>query len=162
MEKHPVQQIADAVGGTITEAGQLPDGSGFAMMSMPLPKNHWSTRQSEAYEPPPMPLRLGNGRVATMVLEGEGPSRTIRWTRRELAEALTAAGRYAYRAATMQGKEPDLDPDALMQNLVVGMLGYWSHDGLSGDAWANPEVPWDPQPPSTDDARNGSVPSQQQ
>ena len=30
--KHPVQEIADAVGGTIKEMGALPDGSGFAVI----------------------------------------------------------------------------------------------------------------------------------
>lgn len=145
-----VKQLATDVGGTITEIGRLPDGSGFAMMSMPLPKDHWSTRKSE-HEPPPMPLRLGNGRAVTMVLEDDGPSRTVRWTRDQLAQAIRAAGRYAYRAATMQGQEPDLDPDALIQNLVVGMLGYWTQAGLSGDEWANPVLPWTPEPPKHDD-----------
>ena len=39
----------------------------------------------------------------------------------------------------MNGKEMDFDPGALLQNLVVGMLGYWTENGLSSDEWANPK-----------------------
>jgi hypothetical protein len=129
MSLKDVQELAEAVGGSITEVGRLPDGSGFAMMSMPLPKDHWSTRQT-GYEPPPMPFLMGT----------DDPGRQI-W-----ADKIRAAGRYAYRSATMQGKEPDLDPDALIQNLVVGMLGYWTPNGLSEDEWANPLRPTGPPP----------------
>jgi len=120
---HFIKQLAHDLGGKITEiGGPLPDGSGFACMSLPLPDNHWSIQQSEAYEPPPMPFRMG-----------VGPKRD------EWAEKVRAAARYAYRSATMQGREPDLDPDALVQNFVVGLLGYWTVDGLSStDEWANP------------------------
>ncbi len=31
--------------------------------------------------------------------------------------------------ATMKGKEQDFDPDALIQNLIVGMLGYHTPTG---------------------------------
>ena len=49
------------------------------------------------------------------------------------------AGKYAVRCATMNGKEMDFDPDALLQNLVVGFLGYFTEDGLDHeDDWANP------------------------
>lgn len=36
--------------------------------------------------------------------------------------------------------KPSPDPDALLQNLVVGFLGYWTNDGLSSDEWANPKA----------------------
>lgn len=145
MSKELVKQLAADIGGTITEVGALPDGSGFAVMSMPLPRDHWSTRQDERYEAPPMPFRLGGSCTVSINLGDIGPSRTMRLTRQEFAHAIRAAGRYAYRSATMQGREPDLDPDALIQNLVVGMIGYWTSDGLSSDAWANPDVPWTPE-----------------
>ena len=100
-------------GGTIKEvSGPLPDGSGFFTASMPLPKNHW------LYEPnckPPMPFRRGT----------DDPSRE------EWAAKITEAAKYAIRGATMSGKDMDFDPDALIQNLIVGMLGYWTTDGLS-------------------------------
>ena len=50
--------------------------------------------------------------------------------REDLVAALRAAGRYACRASTMNGKEMDFDPDAMLQNLVVGLLGEWTDDGL--------------------------------
>jgi hypothetical protein len=59
-------------------------------------------------------------------------------SREEFAAKIREAGRYAVRSATMNGKDMDFDPDALVQNLVVGMLGYWTNDGLSSDDWANP------------------------
>jgi hypothetical protein len=36
-----INEIAKACDGTVNEVGLLPDGSGFATMSMPLPKTHW-------------------------------------------------------------------------------------------------------------------------
>lgn len=110
--------IEDA-GGTVTEVGALPDGSGFATASFPLPKGHWST--AEGYNVPPMPMRIGTG-----------PERDI------LAEQVREAARYAIRAATMNGTVQDFDPDAMVQNFVVGMLGYWTPSGLSSEPGDNP------------------------
>lgn len=115
-----VEQIAKAVGGKIDSAGVLPDGSGFATMSMPLPKDHWLTK--EGYNEPPMPFRIGSGDSLKMGMD-----------RQMWAEALRDAARYAIRAATMNGKIEDFDPDAMVQNFVVGCLGYWTTTGLSGD-----------------------------
>jgi hypothetical protein len=127
---HPplIQQLADALGGTVEHVvGPLPDGSGFATMSLPLPVDHWSTRRTEEYEPPPMPFRLGI----------DHPEHS-EWVLR-----ISAAARYAYRASTMAGQDLDLDPDALVMNFVIGMLGYFSSDGTADEAWSNP----DPLPP---------------
>jgi len=119
-----VARLASDCGGTISECAVLPDGSGFAVMSMPLPKTHWLYQDDGSYEPPPMPMRMGTN----------DPNRGIR------AEAIRAAARYAIRASTMNGKEIDFDPDAMVQNFVVGLLGYWTPDGLSSDLWANPPM----------------------
>lgn len=128
MAKELVEQLAKDVGGTIEEMEALPDGSGFAVMSMPLPESHWiygdkTLEDEHGYEPPPMPMRMGM----------DDPRRE------DFAEMLRVAGRYAVRAATMKGSEPDFDPDALIQNLITGMLGYYTADGLSSDEWANPK-----------------------
>ena len=56
-----------------------------------------------------------------------------------MADRVRAAGKYAVRCATMNGKEMDFDPDALLQNLVTGFLGYHTENGLSDDEDANPE-----------------------
>jgi hypothetical protein len=122
-----LQQLADDLGARIDEVRALPDGSGFATMSMPLRPDHWLTRPGN--DVPPMPWRMG-----------EGPARNA------VAEKLRDAARYAIRSSTMNGAEDDFDPDAMVQNFIVGMLGYWTADGTSnlcGDPYDNP----DPIPP---------------
>ena len=119
-----LDELASATGGTIDEVGLLPDGSGFATMSMPLPKNHWL--MAEGFNVPPMGLRVGTDNVDL---------------HRELCQIITAATRYAYRSSSMNGKEEDIDPDALVQNMIVGLLGYHTNDGTSnlcGDPYDNP------------------------
>jgi hypothetical protein len=128
MTKHIVEELAEACGGTIESADTLPDGSGFATMSLPLPETHWiyETTKDGWSLPPPMVFRMASGLA-----------------RQRMAEKIWEAGRYAVRGATMNGKAMDFDPDALVQNLVVAMLGYHTEDGLTSDTWANP----DPVPP---------------
>ena len=113
MSERLVRKLAKDLGGKIEEMKRLPDGSGFAVMSMPLPKDHWLTAPDD--NKPPAPFLMGT----------DIPGRNA-W-----AEKIRAAGRYAVRASTMNGKDSDFDPDAMLQNLVVGMLGYWTSDGLS-------------------------------
>ena len=62
MEKHPIEKLAEELGGTIHEVMELPDGSGVATMSMALKNDHWlygDPKFKGAYEPPPMPFRMG-------------------------------------------------------------------------------------------------------
>ena len=102
---------------------ELPDGSGFTTGSYPLPRDHWL--YAEGHEPPPMPLRMGKSKARALV-----------------AEAIRDAARYAVRGATRNGQEVDFDPDAIVQNMVVGLVGYFTEDGTSGDEWDNPkEIP---------------------
>lgn len=82
---------------------KLPDGSGFTTGSLPLPKDHW------IYEP------TGDPPVQFKMIDGQ--SREI------LEKIIKNAARYAIKAATMSGKEMDFDPDALIQNLQVGLFG---------------------------------------
>jgi hypothetical protein len=141
-----IEQLAEACGGKITEVGgPLSDGSGFAIMSMPLRKDHWIYKgdREETYgtfNVPPMPLRMGSADIAKIFVgSGARPAdKQYSLTKNEFAEMLKAAGKYAVRCATMNGKDMDFDPDALLQNLQVGMLGYWTDTGLSEDEWANP------------------------
>lgn len=106
-------EAVEEAGGTVKEvSGPLPDGSGFATASFPLPTDHWL--YEDKFNEPPMPWRTGNGEM-----------------RDEMAEKVRAAARYAIRASTMNGKDNDFDPDAMVQNFVVGMLGYWTDDGRS-------------------------------
>lgn len=115
-----VTELADMLEAKIEETGALPDGSGFATLSMELPKDHWLYQSNDA---PPMPWRIDEGKERMLMAEG-----------------IRAAAKYAIRAATMSGKDENFDPDAMVQNFIVGMLGYWTEDGLSGDRQFNPEV----------------------
>ena len=92
---------------------RLPDGSGFFVASLPLPKTHWI--YTEGRNEPPMPMQVG-----------VGPKRA------ELADQIRAAAKFAIRASTMNGKEMDFDPDAMVQNMIIGLLGYWTEDGSHG------------------------------
>ena len=86
----------------------LPDGSAFFTVSLPLPANHWlyapqcfewdSERDTSTDTPRPI---LDNSQRAAVV----------------------AAIRYAVRGATMNGKELDFDPDALVQNAAYALCG---------------------------------------
>lgn len=95
----------------------LLDGSAFTRASVPLPEDHWSTKPGHSV--PPMPMRIGTGPL-----------------RDALVEMVRDAVRYAVRASTTNGTM-DFDPDAMVQNMIVGLLGYWTEDGRSTDAWAN-------------------------
>jgi hypothetical protein len=49
-------------------------------------------------------------------------------------KAVREAAKYAVRASTACGTDNDFDPDAILNNMVVGLMGYNTQDGLSGDA----------------------------
>jgi len=97
----------------IEECARLPDGSGFAVVSMDLPKDHWLLADHENILP--MPMRIGTNNLE----------------RTKLTEEILSAAKYAVRSATRNGKDNDFDPDALIRNMVIGMLGYYTSDGLS-------------------------------
>jgi len=84
----------------------LPDGSAFAVMSYPLPKDHWLYADRQYNDGEYEPVELGK------------PVLT-----HELRDAVVSAVRYAIRAATNCGKEVDFDPDALVQNAVYALCG---------------------------------------
>lgn len=106
-----------------TDTTVLPDGSAVTTISVPLPEDHWL--YAHLPHNPPAGMRTG----------------TADPRRQELADAITAAARYAVRGATMRGKSDSFDPDALVQNMVVGLLGYWTPDGTSTDDLDRSEKP---------------------
>lgn len=90
----------------------LPDGSAFATASLPLPRDHWLYEENP--EEPPAPRRV-SGKA-----------------RDQAAREIAKAARFAIRGATMSGKAKDFDPDAMVQNFIVAMLGrrvFASEDG---------------------------------
>ena len=91
----------------------LPDGSAFATASGPLPKDHWLyaprgdwDSKRDDYAETPQPILTNAQR-----------------------QAVTAAGRYAVRGATMCGTEMDFDPDALVLNLCYALCGPAGGEG---------------------------------
>lgn len=96
-EQQPAQQEPVTV---------LPDGSAFAVMSYPLPKDHWLYADRQYNDGEYEPVELGK------------PVLT-----HELRDAVVSAVRYAIRGATNCGKEVDFDPDALVQNAVYALCG---------------------------------------
>lgn len=92
----------------------LPDGSAFATASYPLPKNHWLYAPRE-YEPGAEEPKELPHPILTHSFRAE----------------VVAAVRYAIRGATMCGKEPDFDPDALVQNAVYALCGPYGKAALS-------------------------------
>jgi hypothetical protein len=118
-----IKALIELAGGKVDEMARLPDGSGFATASFPLPKGHWL--YAEGHEPPPMPFRMGT----------DDPRR------RKFNAMIRGAAEYAVKASTDNGKITDFDPDAMVQNFVVAMLGYHTPDGLTDDDWANPNPP---------------------
>ena len=174
-------QIAEAAGGKATlhlltnDAGEAVHA--FGTMSMPLPKTHWIyDKGPDNFNVPPMVFRMPANESVLMLRKLGGaltrhPASEVvpghSWlTKQELSQAIREAGKYAVRCATMNGAEEDFDPDALLQNLVVGFLGYFTEDGFSKeDAWANPKEPWRPKPEAPRDTltsngceATGSVP----
>lgn len=126
-----VTDLIEGAGGRIESMTLLPDGHGVATASFPLPKEHWLYADDGSFDAPPMPMRMGTNDPR----------------RQQFNEWVRQAAMYAVRAATMKGKESDFDPDALVQNMVVGLLGYHTPDGVCGmDAWANPSPIPEPFP----------------
>ncbi|WP_342705199.1 hypothetical protein OHZ10_29415 [Burkholderia arboris] len=102
----------------LTEA-KLPDGSGFAIASMPLPKDHWlyadrTYSKPDQIEPDELPMPILTHRHR---------------------DAVVAAIRYAVRGATMCGKESDFDPDALVLNAAYALCGPHGQINEDAPAW---------------------------
>lgn len=111
-----LEEIAEVVGGKIESvSGPLPDGSGFAVMSMPLPKDHWLTQPGENLTPGPLFIKLRDEALLRAPLLAVSLS---------TKEVIRAAARYAIRCATANGTIQDFDPDAMVQGFERAMIGY--------------------------------------
>lgn len=86
----------------------LPDGSAFAVLSMPLPNDHWLL--APAVE----------GWDADRDCSPDTPHPILDDSHRE---AVKQALRWAIRGATANGTEPDFDPDALVLNAAYALCG---------------------------------------
>lgn len=109
----------DSIGRQMEEAVKLPDGSGVFTGKFPLPKDHWIYQSSgDGSGEPPAFMRMGT----------QSPFRPV------FEKAAREAAKYAVRATTRCGQDQDFDPDALVTNLLIGLFGYFTPDGTSGDA----------------------------
>ena len=92
----------------LSEPTILPDGRGFGILSLPLPKDLWLYAEREyeegAIEPKDLPAPI---------------------LTHALHQQVIAAIRYAVRASTNCGKEEDFDPDAMVQNAVYALCGHY-------------------------------------
>ena len=98
----------------------LPDGSAFAVVSYPLPKEHWLYAERQYEEGAEEPIELGKP-ILTHALR----------------DAVVAAVRYAIRGATNCGKESDFDPDALVQNAVYALCGPFTSPQPASKSWVD-------------------------
>ncbi|MDR8400078.1 hypothetical protein NE850_27595 [Paraburkholderia sp. USG1] len=99
--------MSDTTKDAVPGAAILPDGSAFAVLSPPLPADHWiyaerTYSKHDQVEPDDLPAPIFT---------------------HAMRAAVVAAVRYAVRGATICGKEPDFDPDALVQNAVYALCG---------------------------------------
>ncbi len=87
---------------------ELDDGSGFMLANLPLPKDHWIYEKREYKEH----------------VEGTLGYLVTQETYQDLKQKVQTAVKLAIQGATMSGKDMDFDPDALVQNAVVELLGH--------------------------------------
>ena len=87
---------------------ELPDGSGFMLASFPLPQSHWIYHKKEHKEH----------------VEGTLHQFVTEENYQNLKEKVQTAVRLAIQGATMSGKDMDFDPDALVQNAIIELLGH--------------------------------------
>ena len=106
-----------AASGAADNCTILPDGSAFAVDSFPLPQDHWLYAPHE-YEPGADEPKELLAPILTHAQRNE----------------VVAAVRYAVRGATMCGKDPDFDPDALVQNAVYALCGSFGRTTLAAPA----------------------------
>lgn len=111
-----------AASGAADNCTILPDGSAFAVGSFPLPQDHWLYAPHE-YEPGADEPKELLAPILTHAQRNE----------------VVAAVRYAVRGATMCGKDPDFDPDALVQNAVYALCGSFGRTALAAPAQPAPQ-----------------------
>jgi len=125
-----------AASGAADNCTILPDGSAFAVGSFPLPQDHWLYAPHE-YEPGADEPKELLAPILTHAQRNE----------------VVAAVRYAVRGATMCGKEPDFDPDALVQNAVYALCGSFGRTALATTAQATPAAAPTTQPAPQQEAQ---------
>lgn len=90
----------------------LNDGSAFYTESFPLPKEHWLYK---GVEKPMVAMRMGSEVPLRHTME------------RYIRDAL----KYSLCVNTKNGTDMDFDPDALVTETIIALLGFYTPDGTS-------------------------------
>jgi hypothetical protein len=101
-------QDSEATQGQITK---LPDGSACFVGNMPLPKTHWIYKPSEELEQACVPVIPTTDTVVQEAF------------REQLRKEVSKAVKRSLNICTHQGTDMDFDPDAVVQTLLVELLG---------------------------------------
>ena len=128
VEYHNLSEMRDIItssGGTVQNVTKLTDQDGMFVASWPLPKDHWLYTESD--NEPPMGMLMGTN----------DPQRA------ELQKHVVAAVRYAYKVNTRNGTDLDLDPDSLVNDVVIGLMGWYTPDGTNNTSDLQPLAPID-------------------
>lgn len=115
-----LEELRKRAGGELKEVGFVHE-HGFATLSFPLRKDHWIFNEEE--EPAPMSMRMGT----------DNPRRE------EMENRIRMAARYAIRESTRNGKDMNFNPDAMVQNFIIGTLGYYTPSGCDSENSAKEE-----------------------
>jgi len=102
-----ISQLKDKKKPKIESVANFPDGHTAMVVSFPLRKTHWIFQDSGE---PPKPLDMASTEER-MFLESK----------------FKDVVKYAVKCSTMSGKYMDFDPDAMIQNFMVGMFGYYKN-----------------------------------
>lgn len=96
-----------------------------------LSRLHWlyAVAEDGSNLPPPMGLRCGLSNA------------NDRRYRDVLARHVANAVRYGLKSATLNGRLRDFDPDALVENTIIGLFGHPTDDGLETPRSAEEKVP---------------------
>lgn len=121
-----IDELAEGLGATVLEVGMHPGGgSGFAMLSFPLPENHWLYQKVgyaggpvEFAPPAPWPMLVGGHTL----------------TREYMCDVLTPGLRAGVKDATMNGADTAPDPDVLVRQSLNNLFGNNTIDGRSTHA----------------------------
>jgi hypothetical protein len=122
-----LKRMVESVGGTVESVdGPLLDETFSATLNFPLPADHWLTQHPNAKSP--APFCMGIRDRASIVVKRAGRPQGSTLTRDEFAEALRSAARYAIKS-TIGDKDQDFSPDAMVEQFVIGVLGYPTETG---------------------------------
>lgn len=103
----------------------LPDGSAFATLDLPLPKDHWIYKRDADGFVAVEPIVGVMGRYVTsfIVSTNDGMVEDSNIRQPDARKIIRKAAMNAIRAATNSGSIESFDPDAMVRNFELELLG---------------------------------------